>query len=136
VTQLAAVFIECGRGVFPGVSLGEYAGLGSGSPQTAPREDRSIGTDFTDTLGGICLRSDSIHFSVLQQSFSGNANLTSPKSGTSGYDPLNVDVAAPATRSQASARRGKRVIRLTGSQTSNMKKIDWYFQDDWKLNRS
>jgi hypothetical protein len=138
VTQLGWLSsLNVGGGVFPGVSLGEYAGLGSGSPQTAPREDRSIGTDFTDTFGRHLF---TFGFDFTSQYYNnlspGNANLNFTQSGTSGYDPLNVDVASTGNPFASFLLGvGSGSFGLTGSQTSNMKKIDWYFQDDWKLNK-
>ena len=138
VTQLGWLSsLNVDGGVFPGVSLGEYAGLGSGSPQVAPRENRSIGTDFTDTVGRHLF---TFGFDFTTQYYNnlspGNANLSFTQSGTSGYDPLNVDVASTGNPFASFLLGvGSGSFGLSGSQTANMKKIDWYLQDDWKVDK-
>lgn len=138
VTQLGWLSsLNVDGGVFPGVSLGEYAGLGSGSPQVAPRENRSIGTDFTDTFGRHLF---TFGFDFTSQYYNnispGNANLSFTQSGTSGYDPLNVNIASTGNPFASFLLGvGSGSFTLTGSQTSNMKKVDWYLQDDWKVDK-
>jgi hypothetical protein len=142
VTQLGwLAALNVGGGVFPGVSLGNgYAGLGSGSPQTAPRENRSIGADLTDTHGrhlftfGVDLTSQ--YYNNLSP---GNANLSFGQGDTAGFDPVqNVDNSRTFTGNSFASFLlgvGGGSFGQSGSQTANMKKMDGYLQDDWKVNK-
>jgi len=137
VTQLGWLSsLNVGGGVFPGVSLGGYAGLGSGSPQTAPREDRSIGTDFTDTYGRHLF---TFGFDFTSQYYNnespGNANLNFSQSGTGGFNPLGINPGTGNSFASFLLGVGNGSFNQTGSQTANMKKVDWYLQDDWKVNK-
>ena len=131
--------LNVGGGVFPNVNLSNgYAGLGSGSPQTAPREARSIGLDLTKiysrqlfTLG---FDFTSEYYNNLSP---GNANLSFAQNGTAGYDPVNSGTVGTETGNSFASfllGAGSGNFQQSGSQTANMKKVDWYIQDDWKVN--
>ena len=139
VTQLGWLpSLKVGGGVFPSVSLSNgYAGLGSGSPQTAPREARTIGTDFTKTYGRQLY---TFGFDFTSQYYNnlspGNASLSFSQSGTAGFDPVNSGTVGPQTGNSFAAfllGAGTGNFQQSGSQTSNAKKIDWYLQDDWRV---
>ncbi len=139
VTQLGWLSaLNVGGGVFPSVNLSNgFAGLGSGSPQTAPREARTVATDFTKTSGRQLY---TFGFDFISQYYNnlspGNASLNFVQSGTAGFDPVNPGTAGPETgNSFASFLLGVGTgnFQQSGSQTSNAKKIDWYIQDDWRV---
>lgn len=130
--------LKVGGGVFPNVNLSNgYAGLGSGSPQTAPREARSIGVDTTKTFGRQLY---TLGFDFTTEYYNnlspGNASLSFVQSGTAGFDPVNPGTVGPATGDSFASLLlgvGTGSFQQSGSQTANMKKIDWYIQDDWKV---
>ena len=133
--------LNVGGGVFPSVNLSNgYASLGSGSPQTAPREARSIGLDLTKTLGRQLYTLGFDFTSEYYNNLSpGNANLSFSQNGTAGYDPVNPGtIGAETGDSFASFLLGVGTgnFQQSGSQTSNMKKVDWYIQDDWKVSHN
>jgi len=139
VTQLGWLpSLNVGHGVFPSVSLSNgYAGLGSGSPQTAPREARTVATDFTQTHGRQLF---TFGFDFTSQYYNnlspGNANLSFSQGGTAGFDPLNPAGVGPQTGNPVASFLlgvGGGNFQQSGSQTANLKKIAWYLQDDWKL---
>jgi hypothetical protein len=130
--------LNVGHGVFPSVSLSNgFAGLGSGSPQTAPREARTIATDFTKThdrhLYTFGFDFTSQYYNNLSP---GNANLSFSQGGTAGFDPVNPGAIGPLTGNPVASfllGAGGGNFQQSGSQTANLKKIDWYIQDDWKV---
>jgi hypothetical protein len=139
VTQLGWLSsLNVGRGVFPSISLSNgYAGLGAGSPQTAPREARTVATDFTKTIARQLF---TFGFDFTSQYYNnlspGNANLSFSQSGTAGYDPVNPSTIGTETGSPIASfllGAGNGNFQQSGSQTANTKKIDWYLQDDWKV---
>lgn len=139
VTQLGWLSsLNVGGGVFPSVSLSNgYAGLGSGSPQTAPREARTAGTDFTETHGRQLY---TFGFNFTSQYYNnlspGNANLSFSQNGTAGYDPINSGTVGTETGNPIASFLlgvGSGNFQQSGSQTANIKKIAWYLQDDWKV---
>ncbi len=139
VTQLGWLSsLNVGGGVFPSISMSNgYAGLGSGSPQTAPREARTIGTDFTATHGRQLY---TFGFNFTSQYYNnlspGNASLSFAQGGTAGYDPVNPGEIGTETGSPIASFLlgvGTGNFQQSGSQTANIKKIAWYLQDDWKL---
>lgn len=138
VTQLGWLSaLNVGGGVFPGVSIGNgYAGLGSGAPQTAPREARTIGTDFTKTTGRQLFTFGFDFTSEYYNNLSpGGANLSFGQSGTAGFDPVNAGNVGTVTGNSFASFLlgvGGGSFGQTGSQTANIKKVDWYLQDDWK----
>lgn len=130
--------LNVGGGVFPNVNLSNgYGGLGSGSPQTAPREARSIGLDLTKMFGRQLYTLGFDFTSEYYNNLSpGNASLSFSQNGTAGYDPVNPgNVGAATGDSFASFLLGVGAgnFQQSGSQTANMKKVDWYIQDDWKV---
>jgi hypothetical protein len=139
VTQLGWLpSLNVGGGVFPNVNLSNgYAGLGSGSPQTAPREARSIGIDITKTYGRQLY---TLGFDFTSQYYNnlspGNASLSFVQNGTAGFDPVNPGTVGTETGDSFASLllgAGTGNFQQSGSQTANMKKVDWYIQDDWKV---
>ena len=131
--------LNVGGGVFPNVNLSNgYAGLGSGSPQTAPREARSVGLDLTKTYGHQLYTLGFDFTSEYYNNLSpGNASLSFSQNGTAGFDPVNPGNVGTETGDSFASfllGAGGGNFQQSGSQTANMKKVDWYIQDDWKIN--
>jgi hypothetical protein len=130
--------LNVGGGVFPNVSISNgFAGLGSGSPQTAPREARSIGVDLTKIYGRQLFTLGFDFTSEYYNNLSpGNANLSFSQNGTAGFDPVNPGTVGTETGNSFASfllGAGGGNFQQSGSQTANMKKVDWYIQDDWKV---
>jgi hypothetical protein len=131
--------LNVGGGVFPSVSLGNgFAGLGSGSPQTGPREARTVAVDFTKNhrrqLYTFGFDFTSQYYNNLSP---GNASLSFVQNGSAGYDPVNSGTAGPQTGNSFASfllGAGTGNFQQSGSQTSNLKKIASYLQDDWRVN--
>jgi hypothetical protein len=136
VTQLGwASSLNVGGGVFPSVNVSGYAGLGSGSPQVAPREDRTVTVDFTATHGKHLF---TFGFDLYDQYYNnvspGNANLSFGPSLTSGPNPYTPTNGTGFGLASYLLGAGAGNFNQTGSQTANKKYFAWYLQDDWKLN--
>jgi len=126
--------LNIGGGVFPSISVSGFAGLGSGSPQVAPREDRTVSADFTDTFGKQLY---TFGFNLYDQYYNnlspGNANLNFGPTLTDGPDPFTPANNTGYGLASYLAGAGSGNFNETGSQTANKKYLAWYFQDDWKL---
>jgi len=135
VTQLGwPSSLNVGGGVFPSVNVNGYAGLGSGSPQTAPREDRTVSIGFSQTHGRHLF---TYGFDLYDQYYNnlspGNANLNFGTTLTAGPDPYNPTANTGFGLASFLIGAGSGNFSETGSQTANKKYFAWYFQDDWKL---
>ena len=129
--------LKVGGGVFPTVNVSGYAGLGSGAPQLAPREDRTVSVDFTNTHGKQLY---TFGFDLYDQYYNnispGNASLTFTPSLTAGPDPFTPTNGTGFGLASYMIGAGIGNFNQIGSQTSNKKYLAWYFQDDWKLKRN
>jgi hypothetical protein len=135
VTQLGwPNSLNIGGGVFPSVDVNGYAGLGSGAPQIAPREDRTLSLDFTQVHGKHLF---TFGFDLFDQYYNnlspGNATLNFGANLTAGPDPYNPTANTGFGLASFLLGAGTGTFDETGSQTSNKKYFAWYFQDDWKL---
>lgn len=135
VTQLGwPTALSIGGGVFPSVSVNGYAGLGSGAPQVAPREDRTVSIDFTKVHGKHLF---TFGFDLYDQYYNnlspGNASLSFNSNLTSGPDPFNPTAGTGFGLASFLVGAGTGNFNETGSQTANKKYYAWYFQDDLKL---
>ncbi len=135
VTQLGwPSSLNVGGGVFPSVNVNGYAGLGSGAPQTAPRQDITVSLDFTKVHGNHILK---FGFDLYDQYYNnlspGNATLNFGTSLTAGPDPFNPTADTGFGLASFLVGAGAGGFNETGSQTLNKQYYAWYFQDDWKL---
>lgn len=125
--------LNIGGGVFPSINVSGYAGLGSGSPQVAPREDRTISVDFTNTHGKQLY---TFGFNLYDQYYNnvspGNASLNFGPTLTAGPDPYTPTSGTGYALASYLVGAGSGNFSQTGSQTANKKYFAWYFQDDWK----
>jgi Carboxypeptidase regulatory-like domain/TonB dependent receptor len=126
--------LNVGGGVFPSVNVSGYAGLGSGAPQVAPREARTVSLDFNKVHGKHLF---TFGFDLYDQYYNnlspGNATLNFGSTLTAGPDPFNPTANTGFALASFLVGAGSGNFNQTGSQTSNKKYYAWYFQDDWKL---
>ena len=135
ITQLGwPTSLKVGGGVFPYVNVSGYAGLGSGAPQIAPREDRPGSVDFTATPGKHLF---TVGFDLYGQYCNnispGVATLNFGVNQTAGPDPYTPVSGTGSGLASYFVGAGSGNFNETGTQTTNKKYLAWYLQDDWKL---
>ena len=124
-------------GAFPGITLDGQYGLGSGGPNSFPRETRTLAADTTWTRGRQTLNFGFIWlFMLMRQTGINNANFYFPQSMTNGPNPTQGSATSGAGFASFLLGTGSTGGYTIPAEDGLYKPLyGLYLQDDWKVTR-
>ena len=129
-----------GPGAFPTVNITGYQNLGSGVLNSTPREARTYAVDFTRSLGSHSLSMGFMGITFILNTFnSAQASFNFSPAFTQGPFPTAATTntgSGVASFLLGTGDNSSAGISYSAEAAYSKKDFGWYFNDDWKVNRS